>query len=248
MPVILLCVYVLRGWLPRRFCSPRFFLLLWRFFYVALVAASCFLSLHCLLCGYRFSLFLLMLCRNTRGIHWENDLLFGQLGLLLLVCLLCALCCAVVSLSFSTRSCCFGSLATASFDMCVSCANLICHLKIGLCLYVRYWLRELSFVFDYAYGYSPLSRFSFSCHCVAFLDNFTFVVLVLAVLQRVVACQLSRRYLLRRVFCSVIFVLCHRQARERSYWRSGELNISVASLRQEDLVLCTLLSGFFFQH
>ena len=59
------------------------------------------------------------------------------------VCLLCALCFAVVSLSFSNRSCCFGSLATASFDMCVSYANLICHLKIELCLYVRFWLREL---------------------------------------------------------------------------------------------------------
>ena len=123
-----------------------------------------------------------------------NELLSEQLALLLWVCLLCALCFAVVSLSFSTRLCCFDSLATAAFVMCVSCANLIYHLKIGVYLYIRFLLRGLLFVFDYAYGYTPLSRFLFSCHCVAFLDGSTFAALALAVVQRVVACHAVTRF------------------------------------------------------
>ena len=63
-------------------------------------------------------------------------------------------------------------------------------------------------MFDYAYGYTPLSPFSFSCACVAFLNSSTFVSLALAVVQRVVACQWSRRYSLRRECCSPLLLFC----------------------------------------
>ena len=88
------------------------------------------------------------------------------------------------------------------------CKSDLAYEKVGVCLYVHFWLHELSLVFNYAYGYTPLSRFLFSCHCVTFLDGSTFVALALVVVHCVVASQLSRRYLLRCECCSRLVSFC----------------------------------------